>query len=129
MGFQPEVLEAWQTMLEDMQDDCLAPTGATSLRFPVTRAGADQSQTGFPTAANYDCLPSPSLNQVDLITGGFVGAYEFSISVRKADCSFFTDPRMNGILILKGGRVSRVLWPEISELSPLVVLHCGSPDK
>ncbi len=118
MSFQSEALDAWEAMLELMQEE--APK-ACVLRFPVTKLGTDQ--TG---AADYDCLPSPSPDRIDLVEGGFIANYQFSVSARVDD--FETVP-VSGELVLKNGRASRVLYTEVAELSPLILLHCGTPEK
>lgn len=119
MGFNDEVAEAFDLVTEELQDR--VTWGATSLRFPVNKDGTDA--TG---AADYRCLPSPSTNQLDLMAGGFRGDYQFSITVRRAD---FTTFPSSGSLILKGGRVVRIEKMDDSEVSPLVVFHCTTPEK
>ena len=119
MGFQDEATEAFGILHAELTEG--AADGAGSFRFPVDKTGADK--TG---AADYDCIPSPSPDELDLITGGFREDYQFSMSSKRED---FTTLPIQGTLFLKGGRVSRVLKIDNSELSPLVVFHCGTPDK
>ena len=119
MGFQDEMTEAFDEALVVLTGE--AADGSGSFRFPVLRNGTDKA-----LAANYDCIPSPSPDNIDLVTGGFRAEYQFSMAARRED---FTTLPMSGDLFLKGGRVSRVLFVDNSEVSPLVVFHCGTPDK
>jgi hypothetical protein len=118
LSFQDQALEAFDAFLDVMKEG--VPL-ACVMRFPVTRAGADKSGTD-----DYDAIPSPSPDRLDLITGGFLEEYQFSMSARRDD--FATLP-IAGDLFKMNGRVSRILFVENSELSPVVVFHCGTPDK
>ena len=118
MSFSAEALDSFNALLEIMQE--AAPTGCT-IRWPVVRDGTDN--TG---AADYDVLPSPSPDKLELMAGGFLADYEFSMSARRDDFDKLPD---SGTLLSRGGRISRILSVENSELSPTIVLHCGTPDR
>ena len=119
MGFQDEISDAFDEFHDVLTEG--VDESAGYFRFPVTRAGADK--TG---AANINCIPSPSPDNLDLVSGGFRTDYQFSMCAKKED---MTTIPASGDLFLKGGRVSRVLFVDNSEMSPLVVFHCGTPDK
>ena len=95
--------------------------GSCIMRLPVNRDGTDADG-----AREYDCIPSPSPDALTLAAGGFIPDYQFSITVRKDD--FETLP-ISGDLFVKSGRVTRILSLETTDISPVVLLHCGTPDK
>ena len=99
---------------------------ACVMRWPVNRAGADL--TG---ARNYDAIEAPSPDNLALVAGGLMADYQFSMTCLKAD--FNTMPT-SGSLLLRNGRVSRILTIENAvsptvDVSPILYLHCGTPDK
>lgn len=118
MSFKEESIEAFDAMLEEMRD---SNPDACSARYPVTRAGIDK--TG---ADDYDCIPSPSPDKMDLQDGGFLNSYEYSMACRQDD---FDSAPISGDLFKRNGKVSRVLWTEPGELSGLLILHMGTPER
>lgn len=118
MSFQSESLIAWEALLEVMQEEA---ANACVLRWPVARNGSDKSG-----ADEYDCIPAPTPDRLDLVAGGFLQDYQFSVSARRSD---FTTLPVVGDLVLQANRVLRIVTVESSDLSAVVVLHLGSPDK
>ncbi len=74
----------------------------------------------------YDVIGAPSPDGTALLAGGFIADYAFSVAGRRVD--FPTLPK-SGDPIVKGGRKSKILKVEPSDISPLVVFHCGTPDR
>jgi hypothetical protein len=118
MSLQVDQLEAFDALLDVMRE--AAPESCV-IRWPVTKAGADA--TG---AADYDAIPSPAPDTLDLMAGGFRADYGFSVSTRVSD--FTTVPTI-GTMLLKGGKVSRVIRAEAADSSAVLVLHCSTPEK
>ena len=118
MSFRDESIEAFDAMLEVMQE---ASPDACVFRCPVTKAGADA--TG---AADYDTIPSPAPDRLELMSGGFLADFEYSMASRVDD---FTTLPVAGTLFKRNGKISRILYLDTSELSGVVVFHCGTPNK
>lgn len=119
MGFKDEMSEAFTEMRDTLgaeQDH--APF---SIRYPVTKAGADAAGV-----AEYEVIPSPTPDRLELIEGGFLADYQFSMLAKVDD---FPSAPVVGTLLLKDNRVSRILSVEASEASPFYLLHCGTPEK
>jgi hypothetical protein len=122
MSFESQTADAFAAALKVFRSDdpsrCL-------MRLPVNRDGTDK--TG---AADYDCIQAPSPDTMTLMAGGFLNDYQFSLTALKTD---FTTPPISGTLLLRNGRVSRVLVIEDAsrgvDISPVLYLHCGTPDK
>lgn len=91
---------------------------ACKFRFPVDRDG-----TG---GIEYDGVIGPSPDTLTLTAGGFIEEYAFTILARVAD---FAETPITGQMLLRTGKVARILQVEVTDLSPLILLHCGSPDK
>lgn len=118
MSLQADQLEAFDALLDVMHE--ADPDGCV-IRWPVTKAGADA--TG---AADYDAIPSLSPDMLNLVEGGFREEYGYSVSARKDD--FDTLPG-NGTLVLRNGKVSRIINVESGETSAIVLIHCTTPEK
>lgn len=122
MNFQSQNVAAFRAALRVFKS---RDTGSCTLRLPVNRDGTD----GL-LAKDYDCIQAPSPDTMTLVAGGFLNDYLFSVTCLKTD---FDTPPIPGTLLIRNGRVSRILTLEDAgagiDISPILYLHCGTPDK
>jgi hypothetical protein len=122
MSFQSQNEAAFDFALNVFKSD---DTGSCTMRLPVNRDGTDAFG-----AKDYDCIQAPSPDTMTLVAGGFLNDYQFSVTCRKTD---FTTPPIPGTLLIRNGRVSRILTLEDAgagvDVSPILYMHCGTPDK
>ncbi len=122
MSFQSQNVAAFKAALRVFIS---TDSGSCIMRLPVNRDGTDKAD-----AQNYDCIQAPSPDTLTLVAGGFLNDYQFSLTCLKTD---FDTPPIPGTLIIRKGRVSRILTLEDGDkgvdVSPILYLHCGTPDK
>ena len=122
MSFQSQLCNAFRASIKVFRS--MSP-GSCTLRMPVNNDGTDAFG-----ATDYDCIQAPSPDTLTLVAGGFLNDYQFSVTCLKDD--FNTLP-IAGTLFLRFGRVSRVLIVQDGtpgvDISPILYLHCGAPNK
>lgn len=115
-----EILDGFDAALEMTAGS--GQVGACSFTWPVDRV----SKLPATGSKVYDCIGTSSQDALALMAGGMMADYEFTLTCRRQD--FDTVP-LSGDLILRNGRLSRIIRPEPSDVSPLLLLHCGTPHK
>lgn len=114
-----EILDGFEDALDMVRS---ADPGNCSFAWPVDKS----THLAVAGGRLYDCIASVTPDAMTLMAGGMLEDYEFTIVCRRAD---FETPPISGDLIIKNGRLSRILTPSPSDVSPLLVLHCGTPHK
>ena len=119
--FQDQLVQNFKETLELVRSDV---AGSCSMRWPVKSDGSDD--TG---AADYDCISSIVPDTLSLLStgGGMLADYTFTLTMNRLD--FQDELPISGDLFKKNNRVSRILIIDNNDVSPILLIHCGTPNK